>query len=260
MIPKLFIVEWSKSAPWINNFQVEHDLLIERCLIEIFSDQELREKLAFRGGTALHKLFLRPQIRYSEDIDLVQITNEEIGPVLSKLRKRLSFLGTANYRVAEHNNTLIYRIISEYEALPLKLKIEINTREHFTTFGLNDLPFKVQSQYFTGEAFIRTYQTEEILATKLRALYQRNKGRDLFDLWYAITNIVIDPMKIIVSFQEYLSNEGNSVSSREFMNNLNKKAGDKNFLLDVNGLLRPGTNYNFLNAMEIIKETLISKL
>lgn len=59
--------------------------MIERALIEIFSDPFLNENLAFRGGTALHKLFLKPQARYSEDIDLVQIKTGPIKPILVKL-------------------------------------------------------------------------------------------------------------------------------------------------------------------------------
>jgi len=72
MIPKIYITQWKKNAPWNNDYQVEQDLVIERALVEIFSDSELKEQLAFRGGTALHKLFLKPQARYSEDIDLNQ--------------------------------------------------------------------------------------------------------------------------------------------------------------------------------------------
>jgi len=71
MIPRAFITEWQKNASWQTNAQVEQDLIIERALIEMFSDEMIRSKLAFRGGTALHKIFLKPQVRYSEDIDLV---------------------------------------------------------------------------------------------------------------------------------------------------------------------------------------------
>lgn len=99
----------------------------------------------------MHKLFFSPQVRYSEDIDLVQISNEEIGDVLSRLRERLSFLGLASYKRAEHNNTLVYRFQSEYENIPLKLKIEINTREHFTTLGYTEMNFSVKSGYFSSE-------------------------------------------------------------------------------------------------------------
>ena len=66
MIPRRYIEEWKAYAPWPDNAQVEQDLIIERALVEIFSDDLLRENLAFRGGTAFHKLYLKPQARYSE--------------------------------------------------------------------------------------------------------------------------------------------------------------------------------------------------
>jgi len=71
MIPQRYIEEWKTQAPWQVDAQVEQDLIIARSLVEIFSDNLLKNALAFRGGTALHKLYLTPQIRYSEDIDLV---------------------------------------------------------------------------------------------------------------------------------------------------------------------------------------------
>ena len=73
---------------------MEQDLVIARALVEIFSDDLLKKSLAFRGGTALHKLYLQPQVRYSEDIDLVQINSEPINPILKQIRERLAFLGT----------------------------------------------------------------------------------------------------------------------------------------------------------------------
>ena len=73
MIPRAHVLEWRQMHPWQGDDQVEQDLLLTRALIEIFSDDDLREMLAFRGGTALHKLYLQPPRRYSEDIDLVQM-------------------------------------------------------------------------------------------------------------------------------------------------------------------------------------------
>lgn len=73
MIPQAYITEWSNNVPWQTNEQVEQDLVICRALVALFQDDFLAENLAFRGGTALHKLYLQPQPRYSEDIDLVQI-------------------------------------------------------------------------------------------------------------------------------------------------------------------------------------------
>lgn len=73
MIKESYIREWYEFVPWKDMQMVEQDLIICRALVSIFSDDFLRKNLAFRGGTALHKLFLQPQPRYSEDIDLVQI-------------------------------------------------------------------------------------------------------------------------------------------------------------------------------------------
>ena len=94
MISRRYIEEWKANTSWPNDAQVEQDLVIERALVELFSDNLIRKSLAFRGGTALHKIFMKPQARYSEDIDLVQITAEPINPVLKQIREKLKFLGT----------------------------------------------------------------------------------------------------------------------------------------------------------------------
>ena len=79
MIPRDYITEWRVEAPWVQDSQVEQDLVISRALVKIFSHPLLSESLAFRGGTALYKLHIRPAARYSEDIDLVQIEAEPAG-------------------------------------------------------------------------------------------------------------------------------------------------------------------------------------
>ena len=65
MIPRDFITEWRKEAPWIQDFQVEQDLIVSRAMVNIFSNPVLRKALAFRGGTALYKLYVKPAARYS---------------------------------------------------------------------------------------------------------------------------------------------------------------------------------------------------
>lgn len=166
MIPKAYITAWRKKAPWQEDFQVEQDLLIERALIAIFSEPFLKERLAFRGGTALHKLYLAPAARYSEDIDLVQITAEPFGQIMDKLREVLSFLGEKPVRnQKQHNNTLIYRLDSE-EGIRLRLKVEVNCREHHTIFGIQNVNYMMKSEWFTGEALIPTYELAELLGTK----------------------------------------------------------------------------------------------
>jgi predicted nucleotidyltransferase component of viral defense system len=73
VISRAHITAWRAIAPWSTDAQVEQDLIVSRALVQIFSESTLSSRLAFRGGTALHKLFLNPPSRYSEDIDLVQV-------------------------------------------------------------------------------------------------------------------------------------------------------------------------------------------
>ena len=261
MIPRRYIEEWKEFAPWPENSQVEQDLVIERALVEIFSDPFLNENLAFRGGTALHKLFLKPQARYSEDIDLVQIKTGPIKPILVKLRECLAFLGTKrNITTSIHNNTVEYRFETEIQPIiKMRLKIEINCREHFTVLGLQQVPFKVQNGWFNGECMINTYHIEELLGTKLRALYQRRKGRDLFDLDFALTKLDIDISKLIQCYKEYINfSDGASPTSKMFVVNMVEKMSDDEFRNDIFTILRPEVEYDNDLAYKKISEDIIS--
>ena len=128
MIPELAITQWRSIVPWDDVKQVEQDLIICRAIVAIFNDEFLAERLTFRGGTALHKLFLSPQSRYSEDIDLVQIKTEPIKSTIGRLRDVLSFLGKPVIKQKRNNNTLIFRLESSVPPiLPIKLKVEIKS-------------------------------------------------------------------------------------------------------------------------------------
>ena len=136
MIDRASIMEWNEFVPWNDFAMVEQDLIICRALVDIFSDDFLRDQLAFRGGTALHKLYLSPQARYSEDIDLVQINAGPIKPILSRLGEVLSWMPNKVIKPKRHNNTMLFRMDSEFPPVqPIRLKVEINCKEHFNVMG-----------------------------------------------------------------------------------------------------------------------------
>lgn len=256
MIDRAFITEWQQTAPWPQRYQVEQDLVICRALVEIFNHPELADKLAFRGGTALFKLHL-PPARYSEDIDLVQVQAGPIGPVMDALQKQLNpWLGIPKRKQSEGRVTLTYRMESE-EGLPLKLKVEINSREHFTVLGFDRRLFSVESRWFRGSTTILTYQLDELLGTKVRALYQRKKGRDLFDLWKAFSFTEIKPVQIISCFLKYMEHEGHRVSRAEFEKNLSEKLHDPRFLEDIGPLLLKDSGWNFQMAADFVMNELV---
>ena len=158
MIPADYIAEWRRHVAWVPSAQVEQDLVLSRVLVEIFGDPVLAKALAFRGGTALYKLHLMPAPRYSEDIDLVQTHAEPIGATLDRLRSLLDrWLGEPKRTRNEGRVTLIYRFASEdTEPLPLRLKVEINSREHFSVLALESRPFEFRTRWFSGTASIRS--------------------------------------------------------------------------------------------------------
>ncbi len=263
MIPQRYITEWKTQAPWPNDAQVEQDLIIGRALVELFSDDLLKNSLAFRGGTALHKLYLQPQVRYSEDIDLVQINSEPINPILKQIRERLSFLGikrTVKQHI--HNNTIIYRFDTTIQpVINMRLKIEINTREHFNVLGLKEIPYKVENSWFAGECMLTGYELEELLGTKLRALYQRRKGRDLFDLYWALVHQNVDIPKLIQCYKTYMRySVEKPPTQKQILINMEEKMTDKEFLEDIHIILKPGVEYNNEKAWELVRKEIIEKI
>jgi len=259
MIPELYIQDWKRQAPWQTNEQVEQDLVISRAIVEIFSDDLLRNSLAFRGGTALHKLYIAPQIRYSEDIDLVQINAEPIKKTIDRIRKVLSFLGEPKIKQKAHNNTLIFRFESEIPPIiSIRLKVEINTREHLNILGLKKIPFEVNNAWFSGKCNVTGYSIEELLSTKLKALYGRKKGRDLFDLYWALTHSDINIEKLLHCCTiHYEHAELKPPTVKQFIRNMEEKLTDSEFTNDIFTVLKPNVEYDNLMAYELVRRKLI---
>lgn len=259
MISSAYIKEWRQTAPWPRNEQVEQDLIISRALVEIFRHPAVNENLAFRGGTALYKLYL-PPVRYSEDIDLVQVHPGPIGPLLDALKDALNpWLGNPKRKQSEGRVTLTYRMNAE-SGLPLRLKVEINSREHFTVLGLEKRNIDIGSRWFSGNAPVLTYRLDELLGTKMRALYQRKKGRDLFDLWQALTTTSADLQSVVDCFLHYMKQEGHRVSRAEFEQNLIEKLDQAAFTADVEPLLITGTVFDFRRAAAYVMTKLMPRI
>jgi predicted nucleotidyltransferase component of viral defense system len=241
MIPAQNIVAWGQSVPWVEQRQVEQDLIISRALVELFADPFLQKELRFRGGTALNKLHFPKPLRYSEDIDLTRTTAGPIGPVLDRVREILEpWLGHAQFDPSKIAPKLRFRVAAEdgNSQAPIRLKVEIHTRERTAYDDPVSMPYAVKNPWFTGSADIATFSNEEILATKLRALLQRNKGRDLVDLSHAATVFDdLDVPRLITCFGKYLSATGDSISRAQAEERMFDKLENPDFLADVLPLL-----------------------
>ncbi len=261
MIPKTFLTEWTHVVPWQEERQVEQDLIITTALLRLYSNQILRSKLAFRGGTALNKLFFKKPTRYSEDIDLVQIVGEPIGTTTKLIREALDpFLGEPSRDASFGCITLTYCVMGE-DGWPLKVKIEINTREHFSVLGFLEKPFLSSSSLHPGEVIICTYYIEELLGTKMRALYQRRKGRDLYDLDVSLAAMPsLDLDSIVHCFVHYIDHENRRISKAQFLANLEAKLLNSEFRKDTLPLLPRDVLFEPDKAYENVRKLLIERL
>ena len=264
MIDEASLEAWGQVAPWLNQGFVEQDLVISRALVHIFNHEMLADKLVFRGGTALQKLFYKNNpTRYSEDIDLVQVQAGPIGPIFDGLKEVLEpWLGKPKKKIGEGRATLIYKYQpSVLGTLMMKLKVEINTREHFSVFDVIKIPFEVNSPWFTGSANIVTYSLEELLGSKFRALYQRKKGRDLYDLAIAIRQLPLDIGKLLSCYNKYMGYLETKVSRAEFEKNMLQKKTLPSFQEDILPLLAiDNGKHNFEEDFVLVMERLVAQL
>ena len=250
MIPSSSIAAWREVVPWSTALQIEKDLIISRALVAIYSDSDLSAQLRFRGGTALHKLHLPTPMRFSEDIDLVRTESGPIGPVIDRLRLALEpWLGPGRFAQSQIAPKLRFRTeANDSNQTLIQLKVEINTRETQAYDGSHFRQFKVTNPWFTGDASIQTYTSEEMLATKLRALLQRDKGRDLFDLAHAL-NVVesVDLESVVTMFYRYLKASDLSISRAQAQQRMFSKLNNPDFWQDVEDLLPP----EFVNRQKV---------
>jgi predicted nucleotidyltransferase component of viral defense system len=204
-------------------------------------DKSSSEQLRFRGGTALNKLHFPKPLRYSEDIDLTRTTKGPVGPALDRIRAVLEpWMGHGHYDLGLIGPKLTFTMDAEDKnsPVPIRVKVETATRERTAYLGAQKIPFAVKNPWFAGAADISTFSKEEILATKLRALLQRDKGRDLLDLAYATVEFEgLDCAKVVECFGKYLEGGKQSISRAEAEQRMFAKLDDPSFLADVRPLL-----------------------
>lgn len=260
MIARDYITQWSVGAPWPERQQIEQDLVLSRLILKIAGDPLLGEELAFRGGTCLHKLHLPTALRYSEDLDYVRGTRGGIGPYIDALREITERAG-----LIEKSRELTGQMTHFICTAPaeddgeIRVKIEINIAETEQFLPRITRPYAVDSRWWSGRADVSTFQLKELMSTKLRALYQRRKGRDLFDLWHALTDLHPNEQLVIDGLAHYMGDE--NFTYRELAANLAAKLDHPDFITDLNALvIEPPGGYDILPAADLVMERLGARL
>ncbi len=258
MVPRASIIAWSATAPWPSEDQVEQDLILSRLLVEIADDPLLSKELAFRGGTCLHKLHLEEPQRYSEDLDFVRTNQRPIlGEIFDRLRAITELIGLREHRRTfpskdSDTATMWFDADAESGAAAIRVKIETNVAESVPYTQHVFIPFEVNSPWWSGGAEIRTFTVEEILATKVRALCQRRKGRDLFDLWIGLNLPEVESSAVAAALAHYM--QDCVYSYPQLVGHLKTKLADSDFAADLNELVRSlPSDYEIAEALDLVR-------
>ena len=283
MIQQSHLTAWQSYAPWPKRSQIEQDLRLSRGVAAIFADPVLGESLAMRGGTVLHKAHLAPAARYSEDIDLVLVKAMDTDTLDRHLRRVLTpVLGQpADSLIADawltvRNVLRPSRILrTAYRFVPLGLrreetiKVEVNLNESASLYPLVGVELDTLDD--DGKAIraaVRSYDINEMLGTKTRALMQREQGRDLFDLFHAwqlseadTTPYAVDGAKAMDALVWYLEKEGTVLGAEEANARLADRLRKPAFRRDMDTLLRPGLpGFDVDAAAAIVREAYFKHL
>jgi predicted nucleotidyltransferase component of viral defense system len=264
-------------VPWAAQYQVEQDLLLCRAMVALFDDKFLSSQIAMRGGTLLHKVHLAPPARYSEDIDLVVVGTRPADHIRRAIRRVLTeVLGTPKASVwdtlvlAIRNTVKPSRVLRmTYSARSiiepnrtLGIVVEANVTERKPHRAVVEMPFSFPFREKAVQTHIKGFDIHEMLGTKMRAMFQRKRGRDLFDLYWALTKspTPVDPAAIIASFAHYLKQEGTKAGRAEFIGILEDHLRDRGFCSDMQPLLRAGITYDPQTAGSYVKVHLLNLL
>jgi predicted nucleotidyltransferase component of viral defense system len=230
-----------------------------------------------RGGTLLHKVHLAPASRYSEDIDLVVVGDRPEDHVRRAIRRVLvDVLGPPKTSVwgtltlAIRNAVKPSKVLRMTYSLPsiiepgrmLDIVVEANVTERRPHLAVVEMPFSFPFREQPVQTRIKGYDIHEMLGTKMRAMFQRKRGRDLFDLYWALTKspTPVDPSAIIESFQHYMKQEGTTAGRAEFIKILEAHLLDRGFCADMGPLLRSGITYAPQAAGKYVKANLLKLL
>ncbi|MDR1033327.1 MAG: nucleotidyl transferase AbiEii/AbiGii toxin family protein [Bifidobacteriaceae bacterium] len=240
MITENNVRAWSIEHPWSSKMQVEQDLRLSEAIYHIFRNDYLQDELIFSGGTAFYKFYTDKEYRYSEDLDFIRVSRDGIGCVTRQLTHIGHKLGYTVSTQIKHFSKIYWKVDS-LEGLRIRIKIDIDSYDKRPKLPTNVTGFTLPTLGLSDTSNVRVLGLAELLATKVRALYSRAKGRDLFDLWVGLEELNVNPRDIVDAFAHY---RPETYTSRLAIMNLQNKLKNNNYLHNLDGLLSPDIVYD----------------
>jgi predicted nucleotidyltransferase component of viral defense system len=261
-ITQRMLRNWADEVGISDLSLVEQDVRVSYALREIVENDLLGSLLCIKGGTAINKLYLKDTSRLSVDLDFNHLgdkytvarqrpdVRKEIIKVLAKSDPAYQFVVTRR----DWYQTAIQAVYKPLFGLPsTRLKIEISHVERFPILNTKRRPFKLID---TGESCkVRTYAIDELLSTKLRALFSRARARDIYDMHQA-SRMRLNKRLVRKMFIYYLFRVGKVYNPKLEYNKLKERLDKKQYVDDVTGYIRQGIRFPFDKAAMTLAKNL----
>jgi predicted nucleotidyltransferase component of viral defense system len=228
----------------------ELDYRLVKALEALYSDAFLSERLCMKGGTAINKLFLGATSRLSVDLDFNHLGSKE--EVLKEKRAVRELIVDVlkkqdnSYDVHYERPYGLTRIKARYKTVggPVQnFKIEISHVERFPILP----PLKKEIKTPDGLANVLTYTLEELTSTKLRAMLERFKGRDIYDLYF-ISQLKSDTTVVRKMFLYYFYKSRKVFNPKVHYKAIQKRYESRNYVDDVTDFVKPTVTFNLREA------------
>jgi len=233
----------------------ELDYRLVHALRAICTDPFLRDRLYLKGGTALNKLYLPGASRLSVDLDFNAVGSKEqvlrertpIGEAIAAALERQDSDYELTYRGRYDQLTVYARFSPLSGTARQRLKVEVSFIERFAILGRVERPLLPSP--FDEPLTVSTYHLEELTSTKLRALYDRRKGRDIYDL-FRIAGLDLNQVAVRKMVLYYFYRAHKVFHYPTFVRNVELKIAEHGFRDDVRSLIRRGTELDWEAACQ----------
>ncbi|MCS4541421.1 MAG: nucleotidyl transferase AbiEii/AbiGii toxin family protein [Euryarchaeota archaeon] len=248
------IKKWASEIKTNNLSLAEQDFRLIHVLKDIYADKFLAERLYLKGGTAINKLFLKETPRLSIDLDFNAIGKK--GKIMEERRKikdriiELLKEQDMNYKIktkTRYEQTTIHAKYTPVFGTLQPIKLEISFIERFPV--LNKVEKELLLPITNKKFIVTTYSIEEIAATKIRALYDRLKGRDIYDL-YHVSRLNPDKTVLRKLVLYYFYRTRKIFNPKIFFKNIESKFIYRKFVDDVFGFIRTDSGFSLTKAIE----------
>ena len=172
---------------------VEKDFVISCLLLVLTKSVEVasyRSQLAFRGGTCLKKVFFPKEMRFSEDLDFAGLPADRLESFYETMNslvgKNVGVTTLTNAKPVRRDARGLDFSVGYTSVLGQRNSIMFNLSTSKPIENLSRKRVDVSPYFSQLRPTIMSMSIEEMLAEKVRALLQRTKPRDVFDVWFLI--------------------------------------------------------------------------